>query len=254
MTNKDYKLSPTDCLTELPLTIKLLATKAPMWTLAFFAMSFIARFIPDTQHYHLFARLFGITMTICFSAVCCLLITGYWKYINNEDWKASPADIARTGKVWILMDLYWVVVFLGLCLFILPGLLLAAGGCLAQPIMCIEKKGTMSSFSASSAITKGHLSMIGRYFSLAIVIGLVQWLGVPMAVGYCIPDAEAAGAFSSWEWNFNNLPLICLLALNGVGTCLIHLSVVSMQVKLYHYLKNKSASHSEANPVPQWKP
>jgi hypothetical protein len=252
VTNKEYKLSTTDCLTGLPLTIKILTKKAPMWTFAFFAMSLIETLIPDTRDYHLFARLFGIAMTVCFSAVCCLLVTGYWKYLNNEDWTATPADVARAGKVWILMDLYWLAVVLGLCLFILPGLLLAAGGCVAQPIMCIEKKGPITSFNLSSAITKGHLRMVGRYFALPVIIGLVQWLAVPAAVACFVSEGDAAAAFSSWEWKINHLPLASVLALNAAGTWLFHLSVVAMQVKLYHHLKTKAAPPAEANPVPRW--
>jgi len=91
---------------------------------------------------------------------------------------------------------YWIAIFVGLILLVLPGLILMAMFMVAIPACVVEGLGPFQSLGRSSALTKGH-----RWAAFAILLtaGAIVGFGnfIAMAIGGAIGGVPGAAILSA---------------------------------------------------------
>jgi len=112
-------------------------------------------------------------------------------YLGRDPTMADAMSFAL-GKIWKLFGAgiaKYLVVFLGLLLLVVPGIVLALGYVVVSQVVVLENVTATGSLGRSWELTKGFK---GRALGLALVLWIV--LGVPsMASGYLVVLFPGAG-------------------------------------------------------------
>lgn len=97
-------------------------------------------------------------------------------------------DAVRRGfaRFWSIVGVSILVslgIFVGLILFIIPGIILALRWGVALPACVVENLGPLAAMRRSAALTKGHRWQIFGMFALIIVVALVALIVIGALVG-----------------------------------------------------------------------
>jgi hypothetical protein len=135
-----------------------------------------------------------------------------------------------------LYTLGWIV---GLFLLIVPGVLVMIYGSLATVPVLLEKQGPIASFKNGYQLTRGHFWQIFRYLAppcLVFFPGLViaQWI----LVSIVDPNAYDVPLTESWTLS-GHVPAGIISVLAGMLLCWFVLSMILLQVKMYHQLQTQ---------------
>ena len=99
--------------------------------------------------------------------------------------RGRPVNLAECLKVGLgrflpiigLIICAYLAIWLGLMLFVIPGLILGIMWYVATPVCVVEQKGPLASLGRSSELTKGHrwkiFGMIVLLYIAALIIGLI---------------------------------------------------------------------------------
>ena len=148
----------------------------------------------------------GIAGLISLLASCVLqaaLIHGTISDLNGR--KAVFGDCLSTGMRFLLpvlgvSILTGFAVVLGFVLLIVPGVLMALAWCVNVPVVVVERRGVMSTFSRSADLTRGHRwPILGLFVAYGLVAWVIDVVGVVAAHGFSLASLTAGG-FNPVEW------------------------------------------------------
>jgi hypothetical protein len=122
-------------------------------------------------------------LSLLVSIVVSGLVTAALSYGVFHDLRGEPAGIVRclsNGFASILSVVaaslvFGVLIFLGMALFVIPGILIWLAYLLFVPAIVVEKRGIVDSFNRSAFLTKGRRWAI---FGAWLVFGVVSMLGM----------------------------------------------------------------------------
>jgi hypothetical protein len=122
--------------------------------------------------------------------------------------RASFADCLSTGlkhfvPLLLIAVIYFVVIFIGLILFVVPGIIIAVMLSVAVPARVVEHTGILGAFDRSQDLTKGYrwiiFALLVAYFIVQMIISTIT-LSIAM-LGF-VPTAEtiaiATGTGIAW--------------------------------------------------------
>ena len=112
----------------------------------------------------------------------------------------------RYLKIMMTSILYLVMVLLGLCLLIVPGIYIAIRFWFATTVATLEPVSIMQSFKRAGAVAEGHM---GRLIGLNLLAGIL-WSAIIIAV------SVVGGSLSTWMGQY---PLIH--EITGISTMLV---------------------------------
>jgi len=124
----------------------------------------------------------GRSLLVLFlGAVCNALATGTLIYGAFEIMRGRPMNLAESARVGLrrffpmvgLAIVVFVLVELGLILFIFPGAMLYTMWFVATPVCVVERAGVFRSMGRSRALTKGHRWKIFGLFLVVFIPGLI---------------------------------------------------------------------------------
>jgi hypothetical protein len=129
-----------------------------------------------------------------------LITGGALLYGVFQQLRGQPAGIgtclavglSRMLAVLVVGILVGVLVLLGLCLFVVPGVFLALMYWVAVPVAVVEKPGVFAALTRSAQLTKGER---GNIFLIQLVLQAIG-LGIGIVVGIALASADEAT--SAW--------------------------------------------------------
>lgn len=126
------------------------------------------------------------------SILVAMIVTGLLQYLSFQSIRGQEASIGpalqqvlrRLVPLVLVSLVFGILVWLGMILLIVPGILIGLALCVSVPVCLIEDQGVFASLARSSALTKGYrgsIFLVGLlYLAVAIVatiaIGIISYV------------------------------------------------------------------------------
>jgi hypothetical protein len=184
-------------------------------------------------------QLMGLPIMLLSVIVNCRLVRAAASELDGEAWKPSREDYTKTFVPALASNvLFSIALWIGLAIFIVPGLLVALFCCLSLAAVCLDNVRPLESFNRSWALTHKRAWLLARYMAIPSLL-----LVIPIVVPFLIwPLLAITTGLARQPWVAGNM---VGLAFALMGTCaflstLAGFVFIPMQVKLYRKLTRES--------------
>jgi hypothetical protein len=180
----------------------------------------------------------GTGTTLVMVAIKCRIVRAHAARLNDETWRPSLKDMRNYFSAVCNHYLFALIVGLGSLLFIFPGFIVAAWGCLSLPAICLENCGPLKAFNMSSALTDSRRMEVARY--VAIPVGFYALSSIPLLIlGLLVRAGFPHSGPLIWT-------LFTLSFVVGVGLRLVDLTFIPLLVNLYRRFRTDTTNTAVA--------
>jgi hypothetical protein len=149
---------------------------------------------------------------------------GVFRHLHGERagiGEALRMGLSRAGAVWVTGIMMGIVVLLGFCALLIPGIVLLVRYWVAIPVAVIESPGASDSLSRSVELTEGNrwriFAIAVLMFVVTVVVGAALGLGLGVLEGTLEAEEEdATSPLSLALITLVMIPLQCLAAVAPV--------------------------------------
>jgi hypothetical protein len=167
-----------------------------------------------------------------FLLLCLQLVVAneVWASVSGAARIEHKRDYDQFGTAWTFSWMYVLLLTVAAVCFVIPGLYVAVAACLALPIVCIEHKGVLAALKESHNLVKANFVTSIVYLVPSTLVLVTASIGVWLCVGLTLHVLGAPTEGPIQRASF------CAF---GLLLSWINLTVVTLQVRLYHHLKQK---------------
>ena len=180
------------------------------WTLFFsrvglFTLLALAAFAPDLALSLLipktsgFAPAINIVVMVCTALADAAIIYGVLQALRGRDFTFAESmnmDFGRLGPIVGLSFVVGILIFLGVILLVIPGLIVMTIFAVAVPVCIAERLGVAGSMRRSASLTKGNR---WRIFGVLALVGLATVIPLTIiAVAAAFVGSETFGDIASY--------------------------------------------------------